>query len=87
MLKKSYVPNSRVREIDKLVAHTLDSREGVVLDSYVATDRNGDMFVAISTYETCWTSGYTLYTGNEKELWEIWEDFAQAYDAQFEEDE
>lgn len=87
MLEKSYVMNSQTREIDATVAETLDCREGVVMDSYIAVDKDGEMFVVIATYETAWTSGYTLYTGDEKDLWEVWEDFTQAYDSQFEEEE
>ena len=86
-MTKEYIPNCRTREIDATVKEVLDCREGVVMDSYIAVDNNDELFVVIDTYETAWTSGYTLYRGNEDKLWTIWEQFADKYDEMFGEEE
>lgn len=83
MVRKDYIPNSCVKAIDNTVAETLDCREGVLLDNYIAVDKRGQLFVAIVTYETAWSSGYTLYTGTTEELWEVWQNFADEYDEEY----
>lgn len=89
MVKKYYIPNAQVRDIDAQIEETFDCREGVVLDSYIAVAKSGRLFVVIDTYETCWTSGYTLYTAtckrDEKKLWDIWQEFTDKYDEECEE--
>ena len=88
MVKKYYVENAHVREIDAQVGETLDCREGVLLDNYIAVAKNGRLFVVIDTFETCWTSGYTVYVvtnkREEKKLWDIWQEFADKYDEEYE---
>ena len=44
-MKKIYVPNSQIREFESNVAEVFDSREGVVMDSYVGELNDGRMFV------------------------------------------
>lgn len=91
MIKKTYIPNCQTREVDALVKETFDAREGVVMDSYIAVAKSGRLFVVIDTFETSWTSGYTLYTATNKKdegkLWDIWQDFADKYDEEYAEDE
>lgn len=86
-MRKIYVPNSQVREFDKLVKETFDCREGVVMDSFVGELKNGRMFVALDTFETSWTSGLTVYLGTEKQLWKVWDEFTEKYDEEFDEAE
>ena len=90
MIKKVYIENAYVREIDKQIEETFDCREGVLLDSYIAVAKSGRLFVVLDTFETSWTSGYTLYTAtckrDEKKLWDIWQEFADRYDEEFEEE-
>lgn len=86
-MKTIYVPNSQIREFESNIAEIFDSREGVVMDSYVGELNDGRMFVALDTFETSWTSGLTVYFGNEAVLWEVWEDFANNYDAEYGYDE
>ena len=89
MIKEYRIPNARVREIDAQMVETYDCREGVVLDSYIGTSKNGKLVVAFDTYETCWTSGYRLLVAtckrDEKKLWDIWQEFADKYDLEVEE--
>lgn len=85
-MKKTYIENCKVREFEKNIIELYDCREGVVMDSYIGSLKGGRLFVAIDTYETCYTSGLTVYTGgSDSELWEIWENYAAAYDKEFEE--
>ncbi len=88
MIEKAYIPNSCIRNVDKDVAEYMDSREGVVADSYIAYNNDGNLFVAIDTYETSRTSGYTLHTGDgsredNNRLWDIWDEFTADYDKEF----
>lgn len=80
MLTKEYIANCGVRDFDAMVSEVFDCREGVVIDSFIGIDNDGEMFVAIDTYETCWTSGYTVYRGNENDLWNVWDEFTAEYD-------
>ena len=81
MLKQEYIENSKIKMIDNTVAETIDCREGVLLDSYIAINKDGKMFIALDTYETSRSSGYTIITSDsEKELWDRWEEFTTSYD-------
>lgn len=85
-MEKTYIENREVREFENNIREIYDCREGVVMDSYIGSFKNGGLFVALDTYETCYTSGLTVYTGgSDSELWNIWENFAAAYDKEFEE--
>ena len=86
-MKKVYIENCKVRAFESLVKEIFDSREGVVMDSYTGVLNNGVEFVALDTYETCYTSGLTVYTGSPKELAAIWDNFTAKYDAEFGEEE
>lgn len=87
MITERHIPNSRVREIDAMVDEYLDYREGTLLDSYIAYDKDGELMVVLTTFETSWTSGYVVYTGDggadDNELWDIWEDFTGEYDSEY----
>ena len=87
MVKKVYVPNCNTRDVDALVKETFDAREGVVMDSYIAVTKDNVLIVAIDTFETSWTSGYTLYIATNKKdearLWDIWQEFADRYDEEY----
>ena len=81
MLKEEYIENKRIRDIDNTIAETVDCREGVLLDSYIATNKDGKLFIALETYETSRSSGYTIITSDsEKELWDRWSEFITSYD-------
>ena len=83
-MKKRYIPNNQVREFEEGIKEIIDTREGVVMDSFIGILKTGLMFVALDTYETSWTSGLTVYTdGSNLELYEIWDKFAAAYDKEF----
>lgn len=83
-MKKIYVPNCKVRELEEDVKRIIDVREGVVMDSFIGILKNNKMFVALDTYETSLTSGLTVYTGGSNlELYEIWDKFAAAYDKEY----
>lgn len=92
MIETAYIPNSCIRNVDNGVAEYMDTREGVVADSYIAYNKSGKLFVAIDTYETSRTSGYTLHVGDgsredNNRLWDIWDEFTTGYDKAFPEDE
>lgn len=81
MLHANYVENKNIRYVDNQVKTTLDCREGVVADSYLAIAKSGVMFIVLDTYETAWTSGYTVITADtEKELMDRWNAFTAEYD-------
>lgn len=83
-MEKIYIRNCKVREFENNILELYDSREGVVMDSYIGSLKDGRLFVALDTYETCYTSGLTVYTGgSDSEIWEIWENYAAAYDKEF----
>ena len=83
-MKKIYIPNCKVREFEEDVKSIIDVREGVVMDSFIGILKNNKMFVALDTYETSWTSGLTVYTdGSNLEIYEIWDEFAAAYDKEY----
>ena len=83
-MEKTYIRNCKVREFENNILELYDSREGVVMDSYIGSFKNGGLFVALDTYETCYTSGLTVYTGgSDSEIWEIWENFAAKYDEEY----
>ena len=85
-MEKTYIENRKVREFENNIREIYDCREGVVMDSYIGSLKGGGLFVALDTFETCYTSGLTVYTGgSDSELWNIWENFAAAYDKEFEE--
>lgn len=80
-MKEEYIENSRIREIDASVSETIDCREGVLLDSYIAINKEGAMFIAFETYETSRSSGYTIITSDsEEELWKRWDEITAGYD-------
>ena len=80
-MEKTYIKNCKVREFENNIKELYDCREGVVMDSYIGTLKNGRLFVALDTFETCYTSGLTVYTdGSDPEIWEKWENFAATYD-------
>lgn len=54
-VEKSYVENCKVREFEETIKELFDSREGVVMDSYIGESKDGRMFVALDTYETSHT--------------------------------
>ena len=92
MVETAYIPNSCIRNVDATVAEYMDTREGVVADSYIAYNKDGKLFVAIDTYETSRSSGYTLHTSDgsrddNNRLWDIWDEFTTAYDKEFTDDE
>jgi hypothetical protein len=82
-MEKTYICNSKVRAFESTIKELFDSREGVVMDSLYGIDKNGAEFVALDTYETSMTSGLTVYTGTEKELAEVWNEFTSAYDSEY----
>ena len=83
-MKKTYIENRKVREFENNIREIYDCREGVVMDSYIGSFKNGVLFVALDTYETCYTSGLTVYTGgSDSEIWEMWNNYAAAYDKEF----
>ena len=85
-MEKTYIENRKVREFENNIREIYDCREGVVMDSYIGSFKNGGLFVALDTCETCYTSGLTVYTGgSDSEIWKIWENYATAYDKEFEE--
>lgn len=85
MIEKTFIPNDQIREIDALVSETMDCREGVLLDSYIAIDKSGNTFACIEKYQTAWTSGYTMITGDATDVWDAWNAFTENYDEEGEE--
>lgn len=80
-MKKEYIANCNVREFEENIKELFDTREGVVMDSFIGVLQDGNLFVALDTFETCYTSGLTVYTGgNDSELWQIWDNFTNEYD-------
>lgn len=79
-MKKTYIRNGETRTFLDKVSEYYDTREGVVMDSFYGVLENGVEFVALDTYETAWTSGLTVYTGTEKELAAVWDNFTAKYD-------
>ena len=80
MIIKTFVPNRFVSKINEAAIETFDCREGVLVDSYIAADEAGEVFIAFETPETAWCSGYTVLTGPEDELWDAWNKFTERYD-------
>ena len=80
-MEKIYICNSKVRAFESTIKELFDCREGVVMDSFIGVLQDGNLFVALDTFETCYTSGLTVYTGgNDSELWQIWDNFTNEYD-------
>lgn len=83
-MEKTYIRNCNVREFESNINEVYDCREGVVMDSYIGSLKSGGLFVALDTYETCYTSGLTVYSGgSDSEIWEMWKNYAAAYDKEF----
>lgn len=86
-MKKTYIPNCKVREFEEQVDNIFDCREGVVMDSYTGILKTGEFFAALDTYETCYTSGLTVYTSKVEEfVLAIWDRFTADYDREFTEE-
>lgn len=76
-----YVPNSEIKKFEKGISVLHDTREGVVMDSYIGVRKSGVYFVALDTYETAWTSGLTVtLSNNYDDVLTIWEKFTEDYD-------
>lgn len=83
MLEETFVPNRYIKLVDKAAYNTIDCREGVLLDSYIADDDSGETFIAFEAYENPNCSGYLVVRGPEQELWERWEQFTEGYDKEY----
>ena len=77
----------RCFEFDNRIEEYYDAREGVLLDNYIARDRFGVLVAVFETYVSPWVSCYTVYEAEtedeEKELWEKWDAFTDAYDTEY----
>ena len=82
-MEKTYIRNRDTESFKETIKEVYDVREGVVMDSLYGLTKSGTEFVALDTYETCYTSGLTVYTGTEKELAEVWNEFTSAYDSEY----
>ena len=78
--KRDYINNRHVRLFMEEIAEYYDTREGVLLDSFIGVTKGGALVAAIATFETSQSSGLTIYTGESSDVWKIWEDFTVEYD-------
>lgn len=74
-------------EFDNRIEEFIDAREGVLLDSYIGVDRWGFLVCCIVTFVSPWSSCYTVYQSeceaDDDAVWEVWNDFVTAYDAEY----
>ena len=82
-MEKTYIRNRDTESFKETIKEVYDVREGVVMDSLYGLTKSGTEFVALDTYETCYTSGLTVYTGTPAEIGELWGRYASAYDREF----
>lgn len=77
----------RCFEFDNRVEEFFDAREGVLLDSYIGVTTYGALVCVLVTYVSPWASCYTVYESETEEedgeVWNIWNNFTDEYDAEY----